>query len=355
VAVTLSHPDFRELTRIVQNLPEFGTERDRRRLVAGALEGSPRATDILSQLDLGGAPRGVAVEIIRRLSNFGRVTADKEALGIFLNYLLFFKGEEDEDATFIRELFETYQLDRPIISGRVIDEWRGTETSTSVQEKVIGEDTLRHIRILELALEAAKAVVHISVPGGAGTGFMIASDLLMTNNHVISSKQTAAASAFAFDYELDREGKQKQTMVGLAHSDGIFYTSERLDYSVVQLSDPPSFGEALVLKSMIIQPDERVSIIQHPGGHYKKISMQNNFVAYADNHVVQYTTSTMPGSSGSPVFNGDFDVIAIHHSGGMLEEPGTGRRYLRNAGTSTVAILADLKMHAPEIHSRLGG
>jgi len=28
--------------------------------------------------------------------------------------------------------------------------------------------------------------------------------------------------------------------------------------------------------------DDRVAIIQHPGGHLKKISVQNNFVAYAD-------------------------------------------------------------------------
>ncbi|MEH1781986.1 MAG: trypsin-like peptidase domain-containing protein [Nostoc sp.] len=73
-----------------------------------------------------------------------------------------------------------------------------------------------------------------------------------------------------------------------------------------------------------------VAIIQHPGGHLKKISIQNNFVAYADNQVLQYTTSTEPGSSGSPVFDDDFQVVGIHHSGGMLVEPNTQQRYLRN-------------------------
>ena len=99
--------------------------------------------------------------------------------------------------------------------------------------------------------------------------------------------------------------------------------------------------------------DDRVAIIQHPGGHLKKISMQNNFVAYADANLVQYTTSTEPGSSGSPVFDDDFQVIAIHHSGGMLPEPHTGRRYLRNAGTSMIAVLNDLKRNAPQIYSQL--
>jgi len=104
-----------------------------------------------------------------------------------------------------------------------------------------------------------------------------------------------------------------------------------------------------------VRRDDRVAIIQHPGGHLKKISMQNNFVAYADANVVQYTTSTLPGSSGSPVFDDEFKVVAIHHSGGDLTEPSTGRRYLRNAGTSIIAVLKDLQVNAPEIYARLQG
>ena len=120
----------------------------------------------------------------------------------------------------------------------------------------------------------------------------------------------------------------------------------------MQLEDPPDFG-ALTLRPLQVRRDQRVAIIQHPGGHLKQISMQNNFVAYADSRVVQYTTSTLPGSSGSPVFNEDFEVVAIHHSGGMLLEPGTDRYYLRNEGMSMIAVLDDLKANAPAIEGRL--
>jgi V8-like Glu-specific endopeptidase len=78
-------------------------------------------------------------------------------------------------------------------------------------------------------------------------------------------------------------------------------------------------------------------------------------VAYADRQVIQYTTTTIPGSSGSPVFNDDFDVVAIHHSGGMLAEPSTERRYLRNGGTSMIAVLNDLKLNTTEIYGRVRG
>ena len=353
MAVQLRSDDFQKLVRILEKDENFRDVSGRVRLITGAIEGSPRADDILAQLNLDGTPRGVAVEVIRRLSNFGRVTTDKEALGIFLNYLLFFKGSEDEGANFIRSLFSTYSLDRPIISDHKLDDWKGDDTYTSVQEKIIGEDTLRHVYMLELALEAAKAVVHIAVPGGVGSGFMIAPDLVMTNHHVIGDKAVATSGSYTFNYELDRAGRPKQTSVVSARPHGVFYTDELLDYTVVQLADVPVFSEPLRLKSVSMHNNERVAIIQHPGGYYKKISMQNNFVAYADQRIVHYTTSTMPGSSGSPVFNEDFQVVAIHHSGGMLEEPMTQRRYLRNAGSSMIAILENLQIFVPEIYSQV--
>ena len=102
-----------------------------------------------------------------------------------------------------------------------------------------------------------------------------------------------------------------------------------------------------------VKRDSRLTVIQHPGGEYKKISLQNNFVEYADEHIVQYTTSTEPGSSGSPVLSDEFDVVAIHHSGGNLPEPVTKRRYLRNEGIRMSAILNDLRQNSPEIYRRL--
>lgn len=356
MSVELSPSDFRQLLRIVQNLPEFTNVRDRYRLVAGALEGIPQTTDsILARLYWEGTPMGAASEVIHFLADFGQVAYGKESLGVFLNYIQPFVG--DKDASFIGELFERYPLDVPVVPGRPIDYWRGEETPSDVQEKIIGEDTLRHIRILELALEAAKAIVHLKISSdgkiSAGTGFMITPDMLMTNHHVLHAIDEALSTEYTFNYQLNREGQAAEITTVSALSEGFFHTNPDLDYTVVQLKEPPDFGSPLSLKAEIVRRDNRVAIIQHPGGHLKKISMQNNFVVYADQQVVQYTTSTLPGSSGSPVFNDDFEVIAIHHSGGMLLEPGTRQRYLRNAGTSMIAILKDLKANALEIYNCL--
>lgn len=351
MTVQLSQPDFQRLTCIVQNLLDFANVRDRRRLVAGALQGIAQADIILARLDLDGAPMGVSVEVVRFLAQFGRVAYDKEALAVFLNYIQPYTGDEDKD--FIVELFQNYSLDVPVSPSRGIGNWKGMDSITDIREKIIGENTLRDIYILNLALKASKAVVRIATPKGTGTGFMITPDLLITNNHVINSQEVAEKSNFSFNYQLDINGKECPTQIIGALSDGAFYTNKELDYTVVTLKEVPDFGKPLVFKSKLMRRDDRVAIIQHPGGHLKKISSQNNFVAYADNQVLQYTTSTEPGSSGSPVFDDDFQVVGIHHSGGMLVEPNTQQKYLRNAGTSAIALLNDLKNNAPEIYARL--
>lgn len=355
--IQLSQADFQRLTQIVQNLPDFANVRDRRRLVVNALEGAPQADVILARLDLDGTPMAVSVEVVRFLARFGQVAYGKEALGVFLNHIRPFSGTEN--AGFIASLFETYPLDAPVSPDRTLDRWRGEENVADVHEKIIGENTLRHLYVLELALEAAKAVAHLRVvqAGGneaLGTGFMVATDLLMTNHHVIATPSEAESATYSFNYQLDRKGQLCNPVPAHALSKGLFHTSPELDYTVIQLDSPPEFG-FLHLGTVPVRRDDRVTIIQHPGGHLKQISMQNNFVAYADARVLQYTTSTLPGSSGSPVFNDALEVVAIHHSGGMLIEPSTGRRYLRNAGTSMIAVLDDLKTHKPEFFTRLKG
>ena len=68
MTVELSRSDFQQLTRILQKLPEFGNVRDRRRLVAGALEGIPQIDIMLARLDLDGAPMAVSVEVVAAIA-----------------------------------------------------------------------------------------------------------------------------------------------------------------------------------------------------------------------------------------------------------------------------------------------
>ena len=65
----------------------------------------------------------------------------------------------------------------------------------------------------------------------------------------------------------------------------------------------------------------------------------HNVVVFVGQNRVQYPTDTMPGSSGSPVFDSDWNVVALHYSGGKLREPGTNGIYYRNEGIHINAVI----------------
>lgn len=63
-------------------------------------------------------------------------------------------------------------------------------------------------------------------------------------------------------------------------------------------------------------------------------------VTLADADIVQYLTDTLPGSSGSPVFNQVWQLVAIRPAGGWLTEPGQKEKLFRNKGINVARLLA---------------
>ena len=349
----LDAADRARLIDLLVARPEFRTDDRRDTFIEEMLAGSPRKGHIQGQISLSGPPRQFAGHLLTVLTQFGQDEPGQEVLGLLLNHLLTYVGSTGPDADFLRGLFARYPLKTKPISARDMPDWRGHESPTAVQEKIIGENTLRDVRLLELALDAARAVVRIVTADSLGSGFLVGEGLIMTNHHVIGGREAAQPCAFQFHYQLDKQLHPLPILAARAKPDGLFYTNPDLDVTVVEVLDAPTDVAPLTLARRRVEKDSRVNIIQHPGGHYKKISMQNNFVAFADGRHLQYLTSTEPGSSGSPVFDNDFLVIGIHHSGGMLPEPGSNQSYLRNAGSSMIAVLDDFRDHAPDIYQRL--
>jgi V8-like Glu-specific endopeptidase len=360
MAIQLSREDFDRLVAILSHHGDWYTVGGRRDFVMDVFAGSPRQRDILANLEIDGTPRGTAVRVVDRLATFGQDEPGRESLGLLINKLIAYLGGGD-DADFLRDILIRYPFTTQVVAARSVGAWRGKETAEGVAEKIIGENTLRDIYVLEVLLDASRAVARVR-GHETGTGFLVADDLLMTNNHVIDSVAAAKACAVDFNCQLDRTGKELPTLIAKPLDGGLFHTSpaatynatdDQLDYTIVQLADVPKGIVPFRLAPVAVRRDSRVTVIQHPGGLYKKISLQNNFAEYVDEHVVQYTTSTEPGSSGSPVLSDEFDVVAIHHAGGNLPEPATKRRYLRNEGIRITAILKDLRQRAPQIYERV--
>jgi hypothetical protein len=84
------------------------------------------------------------------------------------------------------------------------------------------------------------------------------------------------------------------------------------DWTAVRVKGDPTPWGYLDLVDTTVKVNDYVNIVQHPSGLPKQIALYHNVVAYADDSRVQYLTDTEPGSSGSPVFDSHWRVVAIH-------------------------------------------
>lgn len=91
------------------------------------------------------------------------------------------------------------------------------------------------------------------------------------------------------------------------------------------------------------QPGQHVNVIQHPRGRRKEVSLQRNNLTNIYATRVRYTSDTEPGSSGSPVFNNQWDLIAIHHAAGEWDT--ANGVWVSNEGMRIDKIVADLRDH----------
>ena len=60
---------------------------------------------------------------------------------------------------------------------------------------------------------------------------------------------------------------------------------------------------------------EYMNIVQHPNGLPKQLAFRDNQVTDLLDDFVHYRADTEPGSSGSPVFNDQWEMVGLHHSG----------------------------------------
>ncbi|MFD3459139.1 trypsin-like serine peptidase [Nocardia fluminea] len=237
-------------------------------------------------------------------------------------------------------------------------------------EQLMGSDDMVAGLWLKRAATAAEAVALIKTSRGPATGFLVSDDLLLTNWHVFPSLESARdpQARAVFRYEENEAGQIRSSVSVRLDPDRFFVSGDRdLDFAVVAVAALPNgrpagakFGRIRLNpqqgKVLLGKP---LNIVQHPGGNPRKLAFRQNLLLKVDPTRLIYQTDTMPGSSGSPVFNDEWELVGLHYraeqtrdtQGELIDINGNPvssqtpdhlRHWIANAGIRVSSIVAHL-------------
>lgn len=205
------------------------------------------------------------------------------------------------------------------------------QTATALeQEALLGTNDLVEASFLDRCRLVMDCIGRLRFPTPRGrafaTGFLIAPGLVMTNHHVFPDEQAARGASLEFGYRYDIAGSLPSFSEEFALDPAAFFVSDKdLDFAVVAVA-PRSSSDAdivargylrLIAESGKATKGDFVSIIQHPDGAPMQIALRENEVIRAETEeaFLWYQADTAHGSSGAPVFNDSFQIVALHSSG----------------------------------------
>lgn len=203
-------------------------------------------------------------------------------------------------------------------------------------ELILGEEsTLLDVAFLAVGLTRTPSIARLTIQWDAdhayGTGFLIGERHVLTNYHVLFDTQgeTACRVDAWFNYERCADGAPAKVDAYAGDPSRIFGEKAH-DWAVIELEKAPREPYqplSIAVPSKPVQEGDRVYIIQHALGGYKQLGMHHNVVTRVMPDRIQYMTDTDGGSSGSPVFNDRWEVIALHHCGTQVERSKEGARF----------------------------
>lgn len=248
-----------------------------------------------------------------------------------------------------------------------------------MKEAVILEDDIMPFSFLLAGNRAGRSVAQLKVPelknglprttdSGVpllhrGTGWLLTPERVITNHHVVKAREGAEqptdsdlrlqAEATKVRFDFDSEGLEGEVVNSVA----LEAWNSKLDYAVLRLAKPVD-RPGLARTEEIFEKSgsyRAVNIIQHPDGGHKQIAIRNNLVTSTNDNEVRYFTDTRRGSSGSPVFDDQWRVVALHRGSTLVtgvQFQGKSVAYV-NVGTQIAAIHADLRMHYAGLWERI--
>ncbi len=224
-------------------------------------------------------------------------------------------------------------------------------------EQVLGKDRYKTFQWYRKGLDRASGVAQIvdRSGNGHGSGFLLRGKdihprideewVVVTNAHVVSddpAERSASPAALPADEVRVRfEAKDPERELDV---DRILFSSPRteLDCTILSLAEAIDHQSPypLAKRLPLVGKNQRVYVIGHPRGGGLSYSMDDNLLLDLERPEVHYRAPTEGGSSGSPVFNQQWDLLALHHAGGMKMQKLNGQAgtYPANEGISFQSI-----------------
>jgi hypothetical protein len=221
-----------------------------------------------------------------------------------------------------------------------------------------------------------------------GTGFLVGPDVVMTNFHVVQEAVDEGLAgrmiSAVFGYKTVPDGRRAEGGTSVPAIDSKWLvgssrwspldeqsyvpgqdpTDDYLDYALVALASSPGKERAHAgdadqrgwyeLTDVVppLEPGAYLFIAQHARGERLKFDDGYDAVIGVNGlgTRVRYTINTEPGSSGSPCFDEEWNLVALHHSGDPNYEKLHRAEY--NEGIPMATIYRTLR---PELLTRLRG
>lgn len=193
------------------------------------------------------------------------------------------------------------------------------------QGVITGESNdLLPIAFLEQGLACARAVALLREDGiPRGCGFMTHGGLFITNHHLLPQPPAQGRITLQFGWRRTEAGELVDGVTYAADAEQFFLTSptDALDCTLIALGEIVSgSGEAPLPLALNDRNDKHalgisLNLIHHPGGAPQQITLRNNALLARHEQLLHYAADTDGGSSGAPVFNDAWQLVALHHGG----------------------------------------
>ena len=199
---------------------------------------------------------------------------------------------------------------------------------------------------LDSALVKTRAVGRLTIErGSTGTCFLVSPRHVLTTHHLFSSGDDVATCAVAFE----RAGAGTEVIRRATNM--LWASSAELDAAIIELEAPVDDASAISLstaKQATVSTGDRIVVIGHPFGGALSFSVSDTVTISADERIFRYSTSTVPGSSGSAIFDKDWNLLGMHYASHTNRS-----REVDNEGIPASAILRALDPF-PSVRSALG-